>query len=125
MTSKTPEQLQHDQENADRAASLMGQHAKTLLGNPVYEATWQFLRTGILEGFASLPAHDTDTAQLLLLQVKLLDNLKKQFDSLVKAGETADDAMHRRLQEQQAREEAQSGNVFVRGARSIRGRMAA
>lgn len=128
MTQPTVEQLAADQENKDRAASLMGHHAGALLANPAYASTWEFLRKGILEGWAGLPASDKDTAAMLHLQIKLLDNLQARFESLVKAGETADAAMRRRIEEELEREEAAARgqqNVFVRGVRNLRGRMAA
>lgn len=124
--SKSPEQLQQEAEQAERATSLQGHQARAVLENPVFNAAWEFMRRGILEGWAGLgmrdPA-DQETAKLLQMQVRVLDQLKGRFEALVVAGETADEAMRRRLEEIQTREEQQdAGNVFVRGVRQLRGR---
>lgn len=114
--SKTFEQLAEEQHKADQKTSQMGRDAEALLANPAWDVTWSWLRTSMLEAWATSDLRDEDAQAILLMQVKSLDKLKRQFVALVQAGAAVDDETRRRIIAEQEKEE----NVFARGARALR-----
>lgn len=78
-------------------ASDRGQQAELILSNPVFGEAFDGLRQQIYDALAGADLRKHEEHVLLLQQLKLLERLRYQFESFVRAGEmAAQDLTHRR-----------------------------
>ena len=110
-------------ESEARAAADLGLQAQLLLDNPAYAEAWKRLRAYIVDQWSATNPGDVERAQLLHLQMKLVDRLQEFMTSMVKAGEMAQvdlDRIAQRLAQEQAMREAQTENYLTRGISRLR-----
>jgi hypothetical protein len=114
----TPETIK----KGDRLLHLQqrGIQAQAILDNPVWDECWRSMKAQLVEALGEVNLQDSEGVLLIVQRLKVVEQMKRNFESFIAVGEQAEKDLERdraELQRRQAEFDRREQHVLVRGIR--------